>query len=124
VLFELRRVIVEQEHLVERLVVALLAGGHLLLEGPPGVAKTLAAETLVTVVGGSFARVQFTPDLLPADITGTRIYRASTEQVDVELGPVFVNLLLADEVNRAPAKVQSALLEVMSERQVSIGGRT
>ncbi len=124
VLFEVRRVIVGQEQLVERLVVALLAGGHLLVEGPPGVAKTLAAETLAAVVGGTFARVQFTPDLLPADITGTRIYRSSTEQFDVELGPVFVNLLLADEVNRAPAKVQSALLEVMSERQVTIAGHT
>ncbi len=123
-LFEVRKVIVGQERLVERLIVALLARGHVLLEGPPGVAKTLAAETLATVVGGTFARVQFTPDLLPADITGTRIYRASTESFDVELGPVFVNLLLADEINRAPAKVQSALLEVMSERQVSIGGRT
>jgi MoxR-like ATPase len=123
-LFEVRKVIVGQDRLVERLVVALLARGHILLEGPPGVAKTLAAETLATVVGGTFARVQFTPDLLPADITGTRIYRASAEEFDVELGPVFVNLLLADEVNRAPAKVQSALLEVMSERQVSIGGRT
>jgi MoxR-like ATPase len=123
-LFEVRKVIVGQERLVERLLVALLARGHVLLEGPPGVAKTLAAETLATVVGGSFARVQFTPDLLPADITGTRIYRASTEEFDVELGPVFVNLLLADEINRAPAKVQSALLEVMAERQVSIGGTT
>ena len=123
-LFEVRKVIVGQDRLVERLIVALLARGHILLEGPPGVAKTLAAETLATVVGGAFARVQFTPDLLPADITGTRIYRASKEEFDVELGPVFVNLLLADEVNRAPAKVQSALLEVMSERQVSIGGRT
>jgi MoxR-like ATPase len=123
-LFEVRKVIVGQERLVERLLVALLARGHVLLEGPPGVAKTLAAETLTTVVGGSFARVQFTPDLLPADITGTRIYRASTEEFDVELGPVFVNLLLADEINRAPAKVQSALLEVMAERQVSIGGTT
>ena len=123
-LFEVRKVIVGQDRLVERLMVALLARGHILLEGPPGVAKTLAAETLAKVVGGSFARIQFTPDLLPADITGTRIYRASTEQFDVELGPVFVNLLLADEINRAPAKVQSALLEVMSERQVSIGGRT
>jgi MoxR-like ATPase len=123
-LFEVRKVIVGQERLVERLIVALLARGHVLLEGPPGVAKTLAAETLATVVGGTFARVQFTPDLLPADITGTRIYRASTESFDVELGPVFVNLLLADEINRAPAKVQSALLEVMSERQVTIGGRT
>src|SRR5918995_982949 len=123
-LFEVRKVIVGQERLVERLIVALLARGHVLLEGPPGVAKTLAAETLATVVGGTFARVQFTPDLLPADITGTRVYRASTESFDVELGPVFVNLLLADEINRAPAKVQSALLEVMSERQVSIGGTT
>jgi MoxR-like ATPase len=123
-LFEMRKVIVGQDRLVERLLVALLARGHMLLEGPPGVAKTLAAETLATVVGGSFTRVQFTPDLLPADITGTRIYRASTEEFDVELGPVFVNLLLADEINRAPAKVQSALLEVMSERQVSIGGTT
>jgi MoxR-like ATPase len=123
-LFEVRKVIVGQDRLVERLLVAVLARGHVLLEGPPGVAKTLAAETLATVVGGTFARVQFTPDLLPADITGTRIYRASTEEFDVELGPVFVNLLLADEINRAPAKVQSALLEVMAERQVSIGGRT
>jgi MoxR-like ATPase len=123
-LFEVRKVVVGQERLVERLLVALLAGGHVLLEGPPGVAKTLAADTLATVVGGSFARVQFTPDLLPSDITGTRVYRASTEQFDVELGPVFVNLLLADEINRAPAKVQSALLEVMAERQVTIGGRT
>jgi MoxR-like ATPase len=123
-LFEVRKVIVGQERLVERLLVALLAGGHVLLEGPPGVAKTLAAETLATVVGGSFARVQFTPDLLPSDIVGTRIYRASDESFDVELGPVFVNLVLADEINRAPAKVQSALLEVMAERQVTIGGRT
>jgi MoxR-like ATPase len=123
-LFEVRKVIVGQDRLVERLIVALLARGHILLEGPPGVAKTLAAETLATVVGGTFTRVQFTPDLLPADITGTRIYRASREEFDVELGPVFVNLLLADEINRAPAKVQSALLEVMSERQVSIGGHT
>jgi MoxR-like ATPase len=123
-LFEVRKVIVGQDRLVERLVVALLARGHMLLEGPPGVAKTLAAETLATVVGGSFARVQFTPDLLPADITGTRIYRASSERFDVELGPVFANLLLADEINRAPAKVQSALLEVMAEGQVTIGGTT
>jgi MoxR-like ATPase len=123
-LFEVRKVIVGQDRLVERLMVAMLARGHILLEGPPGVAKTLAAETLATVVGGTFTRVQFTPDLLPADITGTRIYRASKEEFDVELGPVFVNLLLADEINRAPAKVQSALLEVMSERQVSIGGHT
>ena len=123
-LFEVKKVIVGQDRLVERLMVALLARGHVLLEGLPGLAKTLAAETLATVVGGTFARIQFTPDLLPADITGTRIYRASTERFDVELGPVFVNLLLADEINRAPAKVQSALLEVMAEHQVSIGGIT
>ena len=123
-LFEVKKVIVGQDHLVERLMVAALAGGHVLLEGLPGLAKTLAAETLSVVVGGSFTRIQFTPDLLPADITGTRIYRASTERFDVELGPVFVNFLLADEINRAPAKVQSALLEVMGEYHVSIGGTT
>src|SRR3954466_10268766 len=106
------------------MLVGLLAKGHLLLEGVPGVAKTLAVETLARVVGGTFSRVQFTPDLVPADIVGTRIYRQSTENFDVELGPVFVNFLLADEINRAPAKVQSALLEVMAERQVSIGGQT
>jgi MoxR-like ATPase len=121
---EVKKVIVGQDRLVERLLVCMLAKGHCLLEGVPGLAKTLAAETLATAVGGTFARVQFTPDLLPADITGTRIYRASTETFDVELGPVFVNFLLADEVNRAPAKVQSALLEVMAEHQVSIGGTT
>jgi len=123
-LFEVKRVIVGQDHMVERMVVALLARGHCLLEGVPGVAKTLAAETLATVVGGSFARIQFTPDLVPSDIVGTRIYRPSAESFDVELGPVMANLVLADEINRAPAKVQSALLEVMAERQVSIGGRT
>ncbi|SDZ11708.1 MoxR-like ATPase [Micromonospora pattaloongensis] len=123
-LFEVKRVIVGQDRMVERMFVALLARGHCLLEGVPGVAKTLAVETLATVVGGSFARVQFTPDLVPADIIGTRIYRQSSEKFDVELGPVFVNFLLADEINRAPAKVQSALLEVMSEQQVSIGGQT
>ncbi|MER7457452.1 MoxR family ATPase [Micromonospora sp. NPDC126480] len=123
-LFEIKRVIVGQDRMVERMVVALLARGHCLLEGVPGVAKTLAVETLAKVVGGSFARVQFTPDLVPADIMGTRIYRQSSEKFDVELGPVFVNFLLADEINRAPAKVQSALLEVMSERQVSIGGES
>jgi MoxR-like ATPase len=121
-LFEIRKVIVGQDRVVERLVVALLAGGHVLLEGVPGLAKTLTVSTLATVVGGTFGRVQFTPDLLPADITGTRIYRPSSESFGVELGPVFVNLLLADEINRAPAKVQSALLEVMAERQVTIGG--
>jgi MoxR-like ATPase len=123
-LFEVKRVIVGQDALVERMLVALLARGHCLLEGVPGVAKTLAAQTLAAVTGGTFARVQFTPDLMPADITGTRIYRQSSEAFDVELGPVFVNFLLADEINRAPAKVQSALLEVMAECQVSIGGQS
>ncbi|WP_329234962.1 MULTISPECIES: MoxR family ATPase [Actinoallomurus] len=121
---EVKKVIVGQEHMVERMVIALLARGHCLLEGVPGVAKTLAVGTLATVVGGSFARLQFTPDLVPSDIVGTRIYHPSTEQFDVELGPVFVNFVLADEINRAPAKVQSALLEVMAERQVSLGGKT
>jgi MoxR-like ATPase len=123
-LFEVKKVIVGQDRAIERLMVCLLAGGHCLLEGVPGLAKTLAAETLAKVVSGTFNRIQFTPDLLPADIMGTRIYRASTEQFDVELGPVFANFILADEINRAPAKVQSALLEVMAERQVSIGGTT
>ena len=123
-MFEVKRVIVGQDRMVERMFVALLARGHCLLEGVPGVAKTLAVETLARVVGGTFSRVQFTPDLVPADIVGTRIYRQSNEKFDVELGPVFVNFLLADEINRAPAKVQSALLEVMAENQVSIGGQT
>jgi MoxR-like ATPase len=123
-LFEVKRVIVGQDRMIERMFVALLARGHCLLEGVPGVAKTLAVETIAKVVGGSFARIQFTPDLVPADIVGTRIYRASSEKFDVELGPVFVNFLLADEINRAPAKVQSALLEVMAEQQVSIGGES
>jgi MoxR-like ATPase len=123
-LFEVKKVIVGQDLMVERMLVALLSRGHCLLEGVPGVAKTLAVQTLATVVGGTFARIQFTPDLVPADIMGTRIYRASSERFDVELGPVFVNFLLADEINRAPAKVQSALLEVMAEQQVSIGGQT
>jgi MoxR-like ATPase len=121
---EVKRVIVGQDRVLERLLVGLLARGHLLLEGVPGLAKTLAMETLATAVGGTFARIQFTPDLLPADITGTRVWRQSSERFDVELGPVFVNFLLADEINRAPAKVQSALLEVMAEHQVSIGGQT
>ena len=124
IFFEMRRVIVGQSRLLERLLVALLARGHVLLESVPGLAKTLAAETLAHVVGGTFARIQFTPDLLPSDIVGTRIYRGSSERFDVELGPVFVNFLLADEINRAPAKVQSALLEVMGEQQVTIGGNT
>jgi MoxR-like ATPase len=121
---EIKKVIVGQDRAIERLFVCLLAGGHVLLEGVPGLAKTLAVETLATVVGGKFARLQFTPDLLPADIVGTRIYRGSTETFDIELGPIFVNFVLADEINRAPAKVQSALLEVMAEHQVSIGGKT
>jgi len=122
--FEVKRVIVGQDRLVERMLVGLLAKGHLLIEGVPGVAKTLAVETFAQVVGGSFSRLQFTPDLVPADILGTRIYRQGREQFDVELGPVVANFVLADEINRAPAKVQSAMLEVMAERHVSIGGQT
>jgi MoxR-like ATPase len=124
IFFELRKVIVGQERLLERLLVGVLCRGHCLLESVPGLAKTLAAETLANVVGGTFARIQFTPDLLPSDIVGTRIYRSSSETFDVEFGPVFVNFLLTDEINRAPAKVQSALLEVMAEQQVTIGGVT
>lgn len=121
---ELQRVIVGQERVLERVMVALLAGGHCLLEGVPGLGKTLTVSTLAKTLGGTFTRIQFTPDLLPSDIVGTRIYRPSTETFDVELGPVFANFVLADEINRAPAKVQSALLEVMGERQISIGGNT
>ncbi len=123
-LMEVKKVVVGQDRMVERILVALLARGHCLLEGVPGVAKSLAVATLANVVGGSWVRLQFTPDLVPSDIVGTRIYRPSREAFDVELGPVFANLVLADEINRAPAKVQSALLEVMQERQVSIGGTT
>ncbi len=123
-IFEVKRIIVGQDQLVERILVGLLAKGHVLLEGVPGVAKTLAVETFAKVVGGSFARIQFTPDLVPTDIIGTRIYRQGREEFDIELGPVVVNFLLADEINRAPAKVQSALLEVMAERKISIGGKT
>jgi len=123
-LFEIKRVVVGQDRVIERMVVALLARGHVLLEGAPGLAKTLAAETLATVTGGSFVRLQFTPDLVPSDLIGTRIYRPSSERFDIELGPIFANVVLADEINRAPAKVQSALLEVMAERHVSIGGVT
>ncbi len=122
VMFEIKRVIVGQDRLVERMLVGLLARGHCLLEGVPGVAKTLAVETLARTVSGSFARIQFTPDLVPSDLVGTRIYRPGSERFDTELGPVFANFVLADEINRAPAKVQSALLEVMAERQVSLGG--
>ncbi|MFH8899940.1 AAA family ATPase [Streptomyces coeruleorubidus] len=123
-LFEVKRVIVGQDRMVERMFTAVLARGHCLLEGVPGVAKTLAAKTLAHVVGGRFARLQFTPDLVPSDITGTRVYRPSQESFDIEPGPVIANIVLADEINRAPAKVQSALLEVMGEHQVSIGGTT
>jgi MoxR-like ATPase len=123
-LFEVKRVIVGQDRMVERAMVCLLARGHCLIEGVPGLAKTLTVSTLAQVVGGSFARLQFTPDLVPADIVGTRVWRPSREEFDIEWGPVFANLVLADEINRAPAKVQSALLEVMAERHVSIAGET
>ncbi|GIU83934.1 MAG: ATPase [Acidimicrobiales bacterium] len=122
--FEIKKVIVGQDHLVERMLVCLLARGHCLLEGVPGLAKTLAVETLAAVTGGTFSRIQFTPDLLPSDLVGTRIWRASREEFDTSLGPIFANFVLADEINRAPAKVQSALLEVMAEKQVTIGGKT
>jgi MoxR-like ATPase len=121
---QVQRVIVGQEHMVEQLMVGLLAKGHILLEGVPGVAKTLAVRSFATVVGGTFSRIQFTPDLVPSDIVGTRIYKASQETFDVELGPIFVNFVLADEINRAPAKVQAAMLELMAEKQVSIAGTT
>jgi MoxR-like ATPase len=123
-LSEIRRVIVGQDAMLERLLISLLAGGHVLLEGVPGLAKTLTVKTMAQVVGGSFNRVQFTPDLVPADLVGTRIYRPDTGKFDVDFGPVFANFVLADEINRAPAKVQSALLEVMQEQQVTIGGTT
>lgn len=123
-LYEIKRVIVGQDAMLERLLVSLLAGGHVLLEGVPGLAKTLTVRTLAQVLGGTFSRIQFTPDLVPADLVGTRVYRPDTGRFDTELGPVFGNFLLADEINRAPAKVQSALLEVMQERQVTIGGTT
>jgi MoxR-like ATPase len=121
-LYEIKRVIVGQDAMLERLVVSLLARGHVLLEGVPGLAKTLTVKTVADVLGGTFSRVQFTPDLVPADLVGTRVYRPDTGRLDTELGPVFGNFLLADEINRAPAKVQSALLEVMQEQQVTIGG--
>ena len=120
-LYEIRRVIVGQDAMLERVLVAVLASGHLLLEGVPGLAKTLTIKTLADVLDSSFRRIQFTPDLVPADLVGTRIYRPDKGTFDTELGPVFCNFLLADEINRAPAKVQSALLEVMQERQVTIG---
>src|SRR3954452_21610143 len=123
-LYEVKKTIVGQDELLERMFVALLARGHLLVEGVPGLAKTMAVKSLAEAVGGRFQRIQFTPDLVPADIVGTRIYHQRTGEFEVSLGPVFTNLLLADEINRAPAKVQSALLEVMQERQVTIGRET
>src|SRR3954466_16278280 len=123
-LFEIKKVIVGQDHLLERLIVALLARGHVLVEGVPGLAKTLAVKTVAQAISGDFKRIQFTPDLVPADLVGTRIYNQKTGEFQTSLGPVFANLLLADEINRAPAKVQSALLEVMQERQVTIGRET
>jgi len=123
-LYEVKKIIVGQDHLLERLVVALLARGHILVEGVPGLAKTMAIKTLAEAIGGEFKRIQFTPDLVPADLVGTRIYNQKTGEFNTSLGPVFTNLLLADEINRAPAKVQSALLEVMQEHQVTIGRET
>src|SRR5512145_2050863 len=124
VLYEVKKVIVGQDHLLERMIVALLARGHILVEGVPGLAKTMAIKTLAESIGGDFKRIQFTPDLVPADLIGTRIYNQKSGEFNTSLGPVFTNLLLADEINRAPAKVQSALLEVMQERQVTIGRET
>ena len=124
ILYEVKKVIVGQDHFLERVLVAVLAQGHLLVEGVPGLAKTLTVKTLARAIRGSFRRIQFTPDLVPADLVGTRIYNQKTSDFTTSLGPVFTNLLLADEINRAPAKVQSALLEVMQERQVTIAGET
>ena len=124
VLYEVKKIIVGQDVLLERLIVALLSRGHILVEGVPGLAKTMAIKTLAASIGGQFQRIQFTPDLVPADLIGTRIYNQKTGEFDTSFGPVFTNLLLADEINRAPAKVQSALLEVMQERQVTIGRET
>ena len=124
VLYEVKKIIVGQDHLLERVLVAILSQGHLLVEGVPGLAKTLTIKTLAEAIHGTFKRIQFTPDLVPADLVGTRIYNQKTGEFATSLGPVFTNLLLADEINRAPAKVQSALLEVMQERQVTIGGET
>jgi len=123
-LYQVKKVVVGQDRLVERVLVCLLANGHCLIEGYPGLAKTLTASTTAKALGGSMTRIQFTPDLVPADLVGTRIWRPTREDFDIEWGPIFANLVLADEINRAPAKVQSALLEAMSERQVSIGGQT
>ena len=124
VLYEVKKIVVGQDHFLERVLVAILAQGHLLVEGVPGLAKTLTVKTLARTIRGSFRRIQFTPDLVPADLVGTRVYNQKTSEFTIALGPVFTNLLLADEINRAPAKVQSALLEVMQERQVTIAGET
>jgi MoxR-like ATPase len=124
ILYEVKRVVVGQDRLLERMMVALLAQGHLLMEGVPGLAKTLTVKTLSQTIGGQFKRIQFTPDLVPSDLVGTRVYNQASGEFSTSLGPVFTNLLLADEINRAPAKVQSALLEVMQERQVTIAGET
>src|SRR2546427_7590312 len=124
ILYEVKKIVVGQDHFLERVLVAILAQGHLLVEGVPGLAKTLTVKTLARTIRGSFRRIQFTPDLVPADLIGTRIYNQKTGEFTTSLGPVFTNLLLADEINRAPAKVQSALLEVMQERQVTIGRET
>jgi MoxR-like ATPase len=124
ILYEVKKIVVGQDHFLERVMVAMLAQGHLLVEGVPGLAKTLTVKTLARTIRGSFRRIQFTPDLVPADLVGTRIYSQKTGEFSTSLGPVFTNLLLADEINRAPAKVQSALLEVMQERQVTIAGET
>jgi MoxR-like ATPase len=124
ILYEVKRVVVGQDHFLERVMVAVLAQGHLLVEGVPGLAKTLTVKTLAATLRGSFKRIQFTPDLVPADLVGTRIFNPRTGEFSTSLGPVFTHLLLADEINRAPAKVQSALLEVMQERQVTIAGET
>jgi len=124
ILYEVKRVVVGQDHFLERVMVAMLAQGHLLVEGVPGLAKTLTVKTLASTLRGSFKRIQFTPDLVPADLVGTRVFNPRTGEFSTSLGPVFTHLLLADEINRAPAKVQSALLEVMQERQVTIAGET
>lgn len=124
ILYEVKRVVVGQDRFLERVMVAMLAQGHLLVEGVPGLAKTLTVKTLASTMRGQFKRIQFTPDLVPADLVGTRVYNQKTSEFSTSLGPVFANLLLADEINRAPAKVQSALLEVMQERQVTIAGET
>src|SRR5689334_23527558 len=124
ILYEVKKIVVGQDHFLERVLVAILAQGHLLVEGVPGLAKTLTVKTLARTIRGTFRRIQFTPDLVPADLVGTRVYNQKTSEFTTSLGPVFTNLLLADEINRAPAKVQSALLEVIQEQQVTSAGET